>query len=380
MNAEVALVILLDEEKNEFSYVGASHENRGSEKKIKEFRFPADRSVAGKVIRTGEPIIVSDVSKEPDFYPEVDEKIGYGTRNMIEVPLRGRDGIIGVLCARNKRVGEFDQADVELLTMIAGTVALFIENAGVSKQLREAYREVASLNKAKEKVINHLAHELRTPVSILKVSLSFMEKNMKTLPQETWKPNMTRAQRNLDRILEIQYQVGDIMESRPYKSHGLLSLLLGECTDELEALVADEMGEESPAARIRKRIEEIFGPEKSVISEIDSADYIRERIEALKSQSTHREVKIISHLEERAPLIRIPPDVLQKVVDGLIRNAIENTPDDGKLEVNVRKKGKGIEFVVHDHGVGITEENQKRIFEGFFCSPGHQGIFYQKAV
>ena len=368
MNAEVAFVILLDEEKNEFSYVGAAHENTAAQKRIKEFRFPADRSVAGKVIRTGKPIVVSDTSREPDFYPGVDQEIGYRTRNMIEVPLRGRNGIIGVLCARNKREGEFDRTDVELLTMIAGTVALFIENAGVSEQLREAYREVTSLNKAKEKVINHLAHELKTPASILIASLNVMEKKMMTIPEEAWKPNMERARRNLNRILDIQYQVEDIMQDRPHKIHGLLSLLLSECTDELEALVADEMGEESPAGRIRERIEEIFGPKENAVLEIDPAGYLRERIEALKSQSTHREVEIVSHLEERASLIRIPPDVLQKVVDGLIRNAIENTPDDGKLEVNVRKKGKGIEFVVHDHGVGITEENQKRIFEGFFVA------------
>ena len=44
---------------------------------------------------------------------------------------------------------------------------------------------------------------------------------------------------------------------RLYQKEGLLGLLLGECTDELEALAADEKGEESAAGRIRKRIEEI---------------------------------------------------------------------------------------------------------------------------
>ena len=179
---------------------------------------------------------------------------------------------------------------------------------------------------------------------------------------------MERFQRNLDRILDIQHQVGDIMQDRPYKSYGLLSLLLGECTDELEALAADEMGDGSVTGRIRKRIEEIFGRKESVISEIDPASYLRERIEALKAQFTHREVEIVSHVEERVPFIHIPSDVLQKVVDGLVRNAIENTPDEGTIELSVNKSGKGIELVVHDYGVGITEENQTRIFEGFFVA------------
>ena len=79
-------------------------------------------------------------------------------------------------------------------------------------------------------------------------------------------------------------------------------------------------------------------------------------------------MEIVTDLEGGAPFIRIPSDVLQKVVDGLIRNAVENTPDEGKIEVNARKRGKGIEFVVHDYGVGITEGNQRHIFEGFFVA------------
>jgi PAS domain S-box-containing protein len=368
MNTEVALVILLDEERNEFSYVGVAHDSTATEKRIREFRFPADRSIAGKVVRTGQPIIVSDTSKEPDFYPGVDQKIGYITRNMLEVPLRGRDRIVGVLCARNKREGQFDRTDVELLTMIAGTVALFIENARVSEQLRKAYREVTSSNKAKEKAINHLSHELKTPLSVLKASLSFLEKKMKALPEAVWQPGIERARRNLNRILDVQQQVEDIMQDRPYKSKGLLSLLLGECTDELEALAADETGEESAAGRIRRRIEEKFGGKGDVISEIDAAGFLRQRIKALKARFAHRQVEIVTDLEEGMPFIRIPSDVLQKVVDGLIRNAVENTPDEGKIEIKVKKRGNGIEWLVHDYGVGITAENQRHIFEGFFVT------------
>ena len=64
----------------------------------------------------------------------------------------------------------------------------------------------------------------------------------------------------------------------------------------------------------------------------------------------------------------MPPEPLQKVVDGLLKNAIENTPDEGKIEFIVRKKGEGVELVVRDYGVGITEEHQRRIFEGFFAT------------
>jgi signal transduction histidine kinase len=71
---------------------------------------------------------------------------------------------------------------------------------------------------------------------------------------------------------------------------------------------------------------------------------------------------------EKAPPVLMPSDTLQKVVDGLIRNAIENTPDEGKVELFVRQKGKGALIVVHDYGVGIVKEAQRRIFEGFFST------------
>ena len=223
---------------------------------------------------------MSDASKDPDFYHPIDEETGFKTRNMIQVPLRSSDRIIGVLCARNKKEGVFDQGDVELLTLITGTVALSIENARFSEELRKAYREVSSLNRAKDKVINHLSHELKTPVAILLASLGILSKKLKTVSEETWKPAMERARRNLDRILDIQYQTKDIMKNRRYKSYGLLSMLLEQCSDELESLVADEVGEGPLVDRIRKRIEDIFGAKESVPSEISLQKFVADKAES----------------------------------------------------------------------------------------------------
>ena len=50
----------------------------------------------------------------------------------------------------------------------------------------------------------------------------------------------------------------------------------------------------------------------------------------------------------------------------LLKNAIENTPDEGKIEVNGQCKDNEIRIDVHDYGVGITSQNQKMIFGGFF--------------
>jgi GAF domain-containing protein len=119
--------------------MGAAYDYITTQESIKEIRFPADKSVAGNVIKTGEPIIVNDTAKDPHFYPGVDKRLGYHTKNMLEVPLRSGDRIIGALCARNKKEGVFDETDLELLSMIAGTIALSIENARFSEEIIRAY-------------------------------------------------------------------------------------------------------------------------------------------------------------------------------------------------------------------------------------------------
>jgi hypothetical protein len=51
----------------------------------------------------------------------------------------------------------------------------------------------------------------------------------------------------------------------------------------------------------------------------------------------------------------MPREVIHKVLDGLIKNAVENTPDEGKIEVAVQKKGEGPLFLIRDYGVGIPK-------------------------
>ena len=371
LNSEGSVVILLDEEKNEFYILGASYDTTDTQKRVKEVRFSMDQLVAGRVIKTGKPIIVSDTSKDISLHRERDKKLGYQTKNLLLVPLRTTNRIIGALCAVNKKEGIFDNTDVDLLDMIAGTVALSIENARVSEDLIKAYTEVTSLNRAKDKVINHLSHELKTPVSILSGSVRILTDTLESLTEKSWKRNIERINRNLDRIVDIQYEVDDIMQDRQYKTHNPFSMLLNQCIDELDILIGEEggKGEESNIAkRLKNRISEIFGPKEAVLpDEISLSKFVEERLDGLRPLFTHRKIKIISRFGS-TPIIFMPSAPLQKVVDGLIKNAIENTPDEGKIEVIVQKKGEGAELVVRDYGVGITEDAQRRIFEGFFTT------------
>ena len=243
MDSEGALVTLLDEENKELFFIGAAYDDMATQRRVKEIRFPIDKLIAGQVIKTGKPMIIHDTLTDPSIHQERDRIMGYQTRSLLLVPLKSRDRIIGVLCAINKKKGRFDQGNMELLSLVAGTVELSIENARFSEEVKKAYREVSSLNRAKDKVINHLSHELKTPVSVLSGSLSIIAKKLALLPDKNWENTLARGERNLDRIIEIQNQVEDIMRGRHYEPHHVLGQMVDLCADELETLVAEQVGD-----------------------------------------------------------------------------------------------------------------------------------------
>jgi signal transduction histidine kinase len=249
--------------------------------------------------------------------------------------------------------------------MMAGTVALSIENARVTQELQQAYKEVTSLNRAKDKAINHLSHELVTPAAILSSSIRLLSQKLAGEQAEALKTDLERIKRNLDRVLEIQYELSDIISGRPRQVRQFLSLLLEQCSDLLEASTQEFSGDETLVQRLRERIETLYGPRVAPSQEIFLDQAVRERLEALRPLFLHRPLEISTRLEPGIKIF-LPPEVFQKVFDGLLRNAVENTPDEGRLEISVQKEAEGALLAIHDFGQGITTEDRKRIFEGFF--------------
>ena len=367
LDVEGASVILVDEEKKEFYFPAATFDDAAAEEKIKEVRFPLDKGVAGQVYKTRQPMIVPDTAESPFFFKQVDDQTHYQTRNMLDVPIQLQDRMIGVLCAVNKKDREFDQADVFLLSTIAGTVALPIENARINEALKRSYEEVQSLNRAKDRVIHHLSHELKTPVSVLAASLSQLDKTSAGAQDGNRQRILNRMQRNLNRLLEMQYEIEDILKERSYRSYYMLSTLLDSCTDELEALVSENLCEVDIVDRIRKRVEALFGPREAISEEIRLDGFVEAFVEKLRPRFVHRSCTLSTRISPVAP-IWIPREVLVKILEGLLRNAIENTPDKGKVEVTVNTGLEGPELAVQDYGIGITKDNQRLIFESNFTA------------
>ncbi|MBA3013012.1 MAG: GAF domain-containing protein [Proteobacteria bacterium] len=365
LGTEGANVILLDENQKEFYFLSVVHDDPTTQERIKKIRFSIDELIAGQVVKTGNPVMMNSLPDNHRLHLNRDEKIGHKVKNVMVVPLRTKERIIGVITADNKKEGEFDKTDLEILNTIAGTVALSIENAGVSEELQKANQELIGLNAAKDKMISHLSHELKTPVAILLSSFKVLSKKLTHLPEKEWKPTLDRIHRNLYRIIGIEDEIYDIVEKKSFLHKRLFSLIFDQCEDAIETLIAEEIGEKDVIAKVREKLDDVFSSRDFVVQKIYLNRFVEERLRELSPLFAHRNVKTSVGLKSSAP-IEIPMDPLQKIVDGLIRNAVENTPNGGNIGIIVHDRGKGVELVVQDHGVGLTREAQKRIFEGFF--------------
>lgn len=149
MHADRCTVFLYDKEKNEiWSKVALGIESQ-------EIRFPADKGLAGYVVKTGETVNIQDAYTDPRFNPEVDKQTGYKTKNVLCMPIKNNNQeIIGAFQVLNKTRGVFSKSDEDLLEAIGGSASITLENAQLFKQQQELYKEQKLLF---ESFINTLA-------------------------------------------------------------------------------------------------------------------------------------------------------------------------------------------------------------------------------
>ena len=102
--------------------------------------FPADKGLAGHVLKTQQSEVINDVQNDPRFYGKIDSDSGFTTQNMIVIPLTAGEERIGVLEVLNKADGGlFTEEEHLLLLSIAEEIAFAIRNARVFDYVVNTY-------------------------------------------------------------------------------------------------------------------------------------------------------------------------------------------------------------------------------------------------
>jgi Nif-specific regulatory protein len=131
LSAEGVSVLLLDPDRNQLYFPYISQSDPGVAARLARLRFPADRGVAGAVLKSGEPQRVDNVQSDPRFYSDIDRQTGVTTRSILAAPLISPEGPLGVIEAVDLggRATFFNDQDLAMLKALTGSIASAISNA-----------------------------------------------------------------------------------------------------------------------------------------------------------------------------------------------------------------------------------------------------------
>jgi PAS domain S-box-containing protein len=115
---------------------------RGAETNEIRKPLPLSRGVTGKVISTGQPVRLGDVSQEPAYI-----EITKGVHSELCVPIKIQDRIIGAINIESKHADAYSESDERLLNTIAGTLATAIEQLRLFETSQRHLKELTILNK-----------------------------------------------------------------------------------------------------------------------------------------------------------------------------------------------------------------------------------------
>jgi len=180
--------------------------------------------------------------------------------------------------------------------------------------------QLAAEDEQRRRLFAGIAHELRTPLSVIQGMLEGM----------------------LDQVVEPTEERIAMLHSQ--------AVLLGRLITDLRDLSLAQTGQ----LRLHRRT-------------IDLSGVVRETVEALAPVADERSVSLRVDLPAKLLPVQADPDRFRQVVQNLVENALRHTPSGGEVRVVLRNNnGSGVHMVVADTGGGIGANDLPHIFEHFY--------------
>ncbi|MBN2402545.1 MAG: GAF domain-containing protein [Spirochaetes bacterium] len=337
----------------------------------KKIRIPAGEGVSGYCFRTGETVNLKDAYSDPRFFRQADLETDYRTKTLLSMPCYSRSGkILGVIQLTNKKNGIFTKEDETFLKMFSNHAAVFIEMAQLQRArfnaLEKSREEVEQLSRAKDKALYHLSHELRTPLSVIHGIVKILKRKLGENDLFTKFDNsFVMLEKHLKRLSVIQQETDKIIRTYQEVDKGLILSEMDRQWRQLEDTAEIPIEIKLHWDMVKKWISANVHGSRITEVQVSAVPFIDKILEKIKRYSSHRELTFETEYRGKLSMLIIP-GVQQTVLEGLLKNAVENTPDGGLIRVILEEDQDKILLKVHDFGIGIIQENQRHIFDGFF--------------
>jgi two-component system, NtrC family, sensor kinase len=283
----------------------------------------------GAVGRAGairEPVQVADIADERQFVAPQTRGllVREGLRSLLAVPLVREQRVLGGLVILRRELGAFSPEIVATLQTFAAQSVLAIQNARLFREIEDKSRQLQLASEHKSEFVSSMSHELRTPLNAVIGLTEMMITNAARFGTEKALEPLQRVHRAGTHLLGLINQVLDLSKIEAGK------LELNPQTVELVPL-----------------IEEV----------IDTALQLAE-------QNKNR---LVAETQENLGSLTVDPMRLRQILLNLLSNACKFTKE-GEVKLRARKVADGrdwIELAVADNGIGITAEQQAKLFEEF---------------
>jgi GAF domain-containing protein len=276
-----------------------------------------------QAIQDQQPLEVADIRDEPPS-PVREIAMRAGFRARLVVPLVGTDRVVGALVIRRKQPGNFPKGTIDLLQTFAAQSVLAIQNARLFREIEDKSRQLQLASEHKSQFVSSMSHELRTPLNAIIGLTEMMVANTARFGTEKAQEPLQRVNRAGTHLLGLINQVLDLSKIEAGK------LELNPQTVQLTTLIKDV---------------------------IDTAGQLAE-------QNKNR---LVLDVQESLGLLTVDPMRLRQILLNLLSNACKFTKA-GEVKLAARKVSNGssfVEFAVSDTGIGMTPEQQAKLFEEF---------------
>ena len=325
MGADGSSLLLLDRKDGNLSFYIVLGEKA---EQLRNLTLVQGEGIAGYVAATGVPMVVSDVTREHHFSQRVDQATGFKTRSIACVPLRVRDELKGVIEVVSKRVGSFSDKDLDMLTAIAGPVAIMIDHARLINEVKSLHDKLEKAGRIKAEFLATMTHELRTPINIIIGNLDILLGGFLGELNNRQKESLKTAMRNSGEALNLVTSLLDLSRIE--------------------------------AGQVVVRVEEF------------SLEDVWKELEMLfRTGLSGKEVALCWQVKTPLPGLKTDKIKIKEILSNIVLNAVKFT-DRGTIEVSVSsvEGGEQIEIEVKDTGVGIPEDFLPFIFEPFRQAEG----------